>query len=308
MLKDLGIDTIRTFGAGYAEFIMDLNPDWATDLNNFLTLCKNNGIKATFHQMGDWRPGTPISNQWAFGIKPADGIAGAKAKIDKLAGNNALGINFLTDPTVPFWIISNECWDFDQAVYRDWHLAIADYMRSKGAKVTLGSPSVYHGVMTPSIVLPMYRDHVDYIIFHWYDAGSYDYIYTELTRVINTYKAELGPVPVNNLLIGEIGCQRTWSGVTEDIRGQSYKAYFKATLDAGMGGLFPFILYDVYGTTETWGAIAVDGTYFTKVTDQYKAAYSGVIIPPPPPPPTLQNPLPLIILVGGFLYFITRRG
>jgi len=282
VLKDLGIDTIRVYGAGFSEFNME-NSDWATKLKAFLDLLGNNGVKVIFHEMADWRylnsdthphARRTTRNPWPFGIALYDGIASSKAKIDALAGANSIGHNFLTDPRMPLWILLNEPFPdttTDSGVsVLDWIKQIAAYMRAKGAKVTVGFPSL-HGVTTPSLVLPLFRDYVDYIIFHWYGSGTYSSIYSSLTSEINAYKAELGSIPVKNLMIGEIGVQR--SDATEQIRGESYKAYFQASLDAGMGAIFPFTLYDIYNIPETWGAITTTGEYFTKVTDQYKTYY-----------------------------------
>jgi len=289
VLKDLGIDTIRVYGAGFEEFNMLSNPDgWATELKAFLDLLGNNGVKVVFHEMADWRylnsdthphARRTTRNPWPFGIALYDGIASSKAKIDALAGVNSIGYNFLTDPRIPFWILLNEPFldtSTDSGVnVLDWVKQIADYMRSKGAKVTVGHPSIQHGVYTPSLVLPLYRDRIDYVIFHWYDAGTYSYIYSGLTSLINTYKPELGSIPVQNLMIGEIGFERSWSGVTEQIMGDTYKAYFQASLDAGLGAIFPYVLYDLKNSAETWGAIDSDGNYITAITDQYKAYYSA---------------------------------
>lgn len=285
VLNDLGIDTIRVFGAGFS-----FGSDYAS-AKAFLDNCWSHNIRAIFHEMGDWEPTnykhdfnpnhTP--DPWAFNIRPELGINDAKAKVDAL--ENA---GVLKHPAVPLWIISNECWylnDLDSyggLTLLEWHLQLADYMRNKGVKVALGFPSINHGETTPSDVLPLFRDHVDYIIFHWYSYGAFSTIYSSLLNTINTYKQNLGPVPSSNLLIGEIGVQR--SEATEQIRGESYRGYFGATFDAEIGGAFPFYLLD-QNSGESWGAIRATGEqipvnipedYFPALTDEYKAYYASV--------------------------------
>jgi len=269
IIKDLNIDTIRVYGAGFEEFNMKYS-NWAEKLSSFLDLCENHGVKVVFHHIADWRygctddhphvkVGSSKPNPWPFGIEVYDGIDASKAKIDMLAGDNNLGHDFLNDPRIPFWILLNEPF-FDVStgttLVLDWVREIATYMRSKGAKVTVGFGSVNHGDAAPSKWVPLIRDYVDFVIFHWYGGKI--------------------AVDAQNAGESETGMRRDKGG-TEETRGKYYRAIFKASLDARIGGVFPFILFDVYledSTISTYGAVYVDETYFTHVTDQYKTYYS----------------------------------
>jgi len=302
IIKDLKIDTIRVYGAGFSGFNMK-NSDWAEKLSSFLDLCETHDVKVVFHHIADWRYGCTYDhphvnigssqpNPWPFGIEVSEGIAKSKAKIDKLAGDNSLGRNFLTDPTVPLWILLNEPFIdvyTNGNLVLDWIREISTYMRSKGVKVAVGHPHLKPGYTDPSLVIPQLRGYVDYIIFHWYGGGTaveaqnkgesvFDAVYNAISNKINAYKTELGNLPVEDLLIGESGIQRyETSGATEETRGEYYRAIFQASLDTGIGGVFPFIFFDDYlkdGTITRWGAVYIDETYFTRVTDQYKKYYS----------------------------------
>src|SRR5450759_4524127 len=92
-LQGLGINVIRV-GEGPEGDVAHFNPlnypnEWANNLNSFLTIANNHGMRVTFQEMG---------TQWQtlFGIvppEPAKGIVGtsiaqSKILIDELAGNN----------------------------------------------------------------------------------------------------------------------------------------------------------------------------------------------------------------------------
>jgi len=289
ILQDLGINTIRVYGAGFEEFSVD-KPDWAEKLKAFLDLAGNNGIKVVFHQLGPWND--TDNDAWAFGIRPQDGIEAAKAKIDALAGKNTLGYNFLTDSRTPFWILLNEPFlDYvanggTGVKIEDWVRAIGTYIHSKGGKATIGYGSIHHGDAAPSNWIPLIRDWADYVIFHWYAGGDavqaqnngqsvFDAVYNSYSNAIDGYLKEMtGYFGAARLMIGECGIERyDRSGATEETRGEFYRAMFQAVKDKGLGATFPFILFDIYNLSETWGAIATDGTYFTNVTNQYKMYY-----------------------------------
>ncbi len=286
-LSNMGITTVRVYGAGFDKFLFSQS-DWATQLKSFLDLIGSHNMKVVFHQLGSWKD--PSNNDWAFGIKPQDGITAAKAKIDMLAGNNSLSYNFITDPRVSFWIILNEPFlDYTTSNgvnIADYCRAIGTYIQSKGGKATIGYGSVESGNATPSKWVPLIRDWADYIIAHWYPIEEalsaqnigqsvYNAVYNSFSSETERFFVQMnGFLPKDALLIGEAGIQRYEnSGASEDTRGEFYHAMFQALRDKGAGGIFPFTLIDLYNVPETWGAIGTDGTLFTKLTDQYNAYY-----------------------------------
>ena len=144
-LITLGVNLIRVNGEGtegdVGHFnINDYPNEWAQNFNNFLSQANSHGIKVSFADLGD---------HWGilFGIvapDPADGITGttisaAMAMVDKLAGNNPLGHNFITDQRVMGWSVANEVNLANNVTY-NWCIQILDYIRSKGGKAYVSSP------------------------------------------------------------------------------------------------------------------------------------------------------------------------
>jgi hypothetical protein len=285
IIKDLKIDTIRVFSAGFKEFSLIDTPSWAQNLENFLTLCDSHGIKVIFHQLGGWNSNDPM-----FGIFPGEDIETSKEKIEMLAGNNSLGKNFINDPRIPLWIIANEP-DLNQpsatpgagiSDMRDWCLQISDYIKLKGANVAIGNPRVEY-YNDPSLVVPIIRDYVTHFIWHCYgyevaieaqnNGGSpYNASYKEFEKLYKDIIAQ--NISMQKVLIGELGMRRDVGG-TEETRGKYYRAAFQSSVDFGIEGVFPFTLFDVDvpGDIAKWGAIGLDLTYYTNVTNQYRAFY-----------------------------------
>ena len=134
--------------------------------------------------------GTPWGTD--FGIPDGRGGVGiisidtAKSYIDKLAGNNALGHNFITDPRIIAWSIGNEVTVGTKysngAVTTNseyWYLIqLHDYIRSKGGKTIANSPildaTAYNGNnwwLDTIDTVPLFEGHADYFEIHSYLTG-----------------------------------------------------------------------------------------------------------------------------------------
>jgi hypothetical protein len=302
IFQDLGINMlIVNFGTeGGSPFNINLTPNWAQNFDSLLTKANSYGIKIVMQELGN-----PNNNLAFFGIQDTLPLATAKAMVDKLAGNNALNHNFLTDPRIAFWIIDNEP-NLGNATLRQWLCDMGDYFLSYRANVACvgGYVGLYNN---EADTIPLFAGHQNFIVIHHYpeqiaqnaqDTGqsvydaSYYYFLNryEGGRYINCVKAAIdarGNIPVSNIILGEAGLGHepnfSDNGVTyhftEATRGEHYRAMFQACKDGGIGGVAPYLLFDAYypsnGFTDNWGAVAANGTYYPALTNQYKAFYRG---------------------------------
>lgn len=317
ILRDLNFNVIRISGGIEGDLhhinISRYPAEWAQNLNAFLSDVPK-GMQVYFHELGrNWGTllGIISPGDLPGGPYPPTPIDEAKTMIDQLAGNNALNHDFITDPRILGWTVSNENDIGDPTVY-DWNIQIADYIRSKGGKAWLAHPrdSRISGSWAEQsdfhVTEPLLRGHVDYLEFHRYmvevarraqEAGTdvysavYEATLPELrTRMINGR----GTMPIENLILGEFGIWRGYGadvGVTATFSDENRRDYYKATLDAARDvGLPNISFHDCFaqksvGTGEylvpMWSVVDVDGTYFPLVADVIKAAYT----PTPPPIP-----------------------
>lgn len=289
IIEDLRINTIRIYGAGFSDWSMVHNPDtWDKSLDNFLALCSSHGLKVVFQEVGR------TSSNPMFGIYPGEDIALSKSKVDRLAGNNNLGKNFLTDPRIALWILVNEP-NLGDTNLLNWCREIGAYFKTKGAKVSAVGFADVNGDSRLQTWVPLIRDSSTHLVIHKYfawqaqdaqDSGAniFDTIYPLFKAILEDFKSIRGDIPLQNLIIGEVGLPRgefRWTGgritnFTEETRGPYYRAVFQACKDAGIEAVFPYQLFDhrTPSRLETWGAVSLYGTYFIEVTDQYKAYYS----------------------------------
>lgn len=284
IIGDLNIDTIRVFSAGFSEFSMENTTNWAENLEGFLESCGDYGLRITFSQLGGRSKNDPM-----FGIYPGENIMLSKSKIDRLAGNNSLGKNFLEDPRIPLWIVANEP-DFNDTNLLNWCQEIAGYIKQKGVNVAVGNPRIGYDI-SPRVVIPMIKDNVTHLIEHLYfwhevqtfqDTGQniYEHVSPLFQECLNDCLAVMGDMPKENLLIGEVGLPRGYyerwgTNFTEDTRGEYYHSFLEVSRVIGIGGVFPFNLFDTSTPDgwEYWGAVGHDGAYYTKVTNQYRSYY-----------------------------------
>ena len=117
--KRLGLNTLRLVGGQYQEPPINVwrSPNWETNLMNLLNIIESNDFKCFFDTMS-----TFAGEEWALepvndpnyindyqmaqpGHAVTFDLTRAHQAIDKLAGNNNLGHNFLTDSRVTIFII-----------------------------------------------------------------------------------------------------------------------------------------------------------------------------------------------------------
>ncbi len=308
LLKNLGINVIRV-GEGPEGDIAHFNPinypnEWASNLNAFLTKAQSNGMRVTFQEMG---------TQWQtfFNVippEPAKGIAGSsitqsKAIIDQLAGNNALKINFITDPRIYAWSVGNEI-DIGNPTTYNWCINILDYIRSKGGQAFISTPinttlsSDWLTSINVNSIFPSLAGHVDYLSFNYYNAiyyadnaqkagqSVYTATYNIMVKELNTYFVSgRGNIAMSNLMIGETGIPSgptTWNGVYFNFTPQSvsefYRAIYDSTKTLGIKNLFYFDAFETYNgqgqiaSGQPWYCITKDGNYLTEKTNLIKAA------------------------------------
>jgi len=303
IIKDLGINVLHV-GGGTEGDIAHLNirnypNDWAQNLDAFLSEADNHGVKVYFSHLGSgYYTLFGIVSPGAFGPAPATPIDEAKAMIDKLAGDNPLKHNFITDPRVIGWRTSCEDDISDPAVL-SWNLELCDYIRSKGGKVWIASPSYGSGsdYFDFALTEPLLRGHVDYLEAHYYDEWELMNRYNKDFNAFYTYYKNMlinkmvnvrGNYSIDQLILGEFGIWRGYTdgmGVianfTDDDRRNYYQAVLDAARDAGIKNvLFFSLLAEKYpdGTYEipNWGVVDVDGTYYPLVTDIIRNAYASI--------------------------------
>jgi hypothetical protein len=321
ILKDLGINTIR-IGGGVEGDLHHINiprypTEWAQNLDAFLSEAASHGVKVFFLMMGTkW--GTLLG---IVSPKPEEGVAGtpiveAKAMIDQLAGNNALNHNFITDPRLIGWSVSNEVNLSDPTVY-DWNIQILDYIRSKGGKAWLSCPYIPDWQIQSSVIEPILRGHVDFLEIHYYgvsvaadaqNAGKdvYTAVYNWAKPLLQDFINGRGTIPIENLILGEFGIWRGYGAemvsspvtFTDETRREYYRAVYDAARDVGLQNIS---FHDCFAQKSEstgeylvpmWSIVDVDGTYFPLVADVIKAAYAPTPTPPPTPPkPLFTGPL-----------------
>lgn len=300
ILQDLGVNVIDIRGGGEGDYYIRWNinnypNEWAANFNNFLSQADSHGIKVTFSLLGtDW--------DTMFGIQcpePYRGIAGttvlqAKSMVDKLAGNNSLNHNFLTDPRVMAWSPANEV-DIGNSVTRNWVLQILDYMKSKGATVYVSCPinTSFSSTWLESISFqatePILRGHVDFLCFHIYEVhiayqaqengqDVYNVMYNHFKANLQQYMINgRGATPVDKLVLGEFGL---WVGYydsmgvsanfTEQTRGAYYHAIYQACADLGIKHIFNY--YCFADNNPRYEIVDKGGVYFiqcTSILQQY---------------------------------------
>ena len=291
----LGVNTLRlqAGGEGDLRFNMIQHPTtWANSLETLLTSVDAAGFRCYFYTLGDeWGGEFGITDQGSNYMP----LATAKTYIDKLAGQNSLNHNFITDPRIAVWSVCNEV-DFGNpaspnANYQ-WAIQMADYIRSKGGQVTIPYPRINGGWdQYFQQVEPMLRGHVDYLETHnyglWqlgfqYSLGNNQYNWagweTYLKGALSNIVTYRGSFDMDHLIIGEFGLWRgsgsdgglTAYTFTDQNRVDYYTHYFKVIKELSLQNVcFHYAIEEnsQYGNPEfcRYGMITPvpDGVHFT---------------------------------------------
>ncbi len=278
LLQGLGINTLRIEdgGEGRLGYNINLDANWAQNLMKVLDTINPDRTGTTGYKIYWQCLGAPWESE--FGINdiyrsPDDGandgsggvglmnINTVKLMIDKLAGNNALGHNFITDPRIIAWAVGNECsvgtsngygGVNTNSVY-SWLIQIMDYIRSKGAQVIADAPYVDNWDMNFALTAPLFFGHANYMETHEYRvqelastynygnlqfnwAGWKTYLQNVLTAQVNAAKA--AGFDSEHIVLGEFGIfpayNPDWNtGIywTQQTQADYYTNYFQV-LDA----------------------------------------------------------------------------
>jgi len=286
-VEDLGINALRLFTGGEGD-IAHLNMkrypnEWAENLNNFLSEADAHGVKVYFYELGtEWNT--------LLGIRPEDTtIEEAKSMIDKLAGYNNLGHDFINDDRILVWSVDNEPSISKNPIREEdykrleWILEISDYIRSKGknngGKTVVASPRLddnWGKGQDFYVTEPIFRDHVDYLERHSYksvefyqtcvDTGNPFSFEDCYNKMYASYKKQLqeemidgkGSFSVDQLIFGEFGVWIGESGTKSNqgcincfFEDEHRRAYYKAVLDAARDvGIKNICFHNLFSRTE----------------------------------------------------------
>lgn len=334
--KDLEFTTSRSLAGRHGDVAginINRNPDWATNLNNLLTLFDLHNLKLVLHEMGTpWATSLGILAPY-YNYQPVS-IWGATATpiseglelIDKLAGNNSLGHNFFTDRRMPYFQVINEA-NYDIPEVRTWTAAIADRIRSYGGKVTgsLRTTNNRYAQAFPEI-MPFAEEHFDYLQAHEYiyyvvtsdirnrgaSAEVYQPVYDRGIQMFGQMIADKGPFSASQVILGEWGF---WHGtmqgpglsypltVTLHQQAEYIRAVFDALKDVGLRNQYYHLIFN--NPTETWGIVDGNGVPYEEVYESFKTGMSN--LNPYIPPIIKKIPWWLVIPAGLVAYLISRE-
>ena len=183
LLQGMGVNTLRigNGGEGRMGYNIATDANWAQTLESILTTItgvdRNGAGTPTGISKVYWQSMGDVYNS-CFGISDYGGMVGytdintAKYYIDKLAGNNVYGHNFISDPRILSWNIGNEQklddanGNLNSQYY--WIIQLMDYIRSYGGHVACNAPYVGNWNGNPSIIAPLFYGHADYYEIHYY--------------------------------------------------------------------------------------------------------------------------------------------
>ena len=310
IIKDtLGCNTLRFMCGGEGDvwrINMVQNPNtWAANLESLLQAVDNAGLKCYFYTLGDvWGGELGIIDTGSTFMD----ITLAKTYIDKLAGNNSLNHNFITDPRIAMWSVANEAMIgtvsssgvvTTNSNYQ-WIIQMCDYIGSKGGKVVVPSPRVtVNGDDWNSdfkYTEPLLRGHVDYLEAHRYgiwdlatycSLGNQQYNWTEWKNIMQEQLQAMsdyrGDFSMQKIILGEFGIWRgtgsdqgltNWT-FTDQNRVDYYTNMFQAINNVGLENVcFHYSIEEnaYYGSTEfcRYGMISPvpDGIHFTGPSGQ----------------------------------------
>lgn len=257
ILKNLGVNvvSISTGSEGDVWGINmvnnAVNDAWADNLESLLATINSTGFKCYLYDLGDpWGGELGIQDpSGIMGSNPPMDITLAKTYIDKLAGNNKLNHNFITDPRISFWHVASEAvigtgvlQKLNMSHYLItiipnsnyyWIIQMCDYIRSKGGKVVVPSPAVDTSTIDGiswntnfKWTEPLLQGHVDYLEWHnfglwelgtYYSLGNQTYDWAgwkaNMQKQLQTMVDYKGNFTINQLIYGEFGI---WRGTGTD--------------------------------------------------------------------------------------------
>lgn len=300
LLKEANINTICVWGGingDIAHFNINNYPnEWAQNLNNFLSAADQNGIKVYFGQLGNAYGtlfGIVSPGDTGSGPYSATPLAQAEAMIDRLAGINSLGHNFINDSRVVGWRTSNEV-DISNSTVLNWNLQLCDYIRSKGGKVWLSSP-YFAGANDFSLTEPLLQGHVDYLETHKYlipqfisSGMNYATYYDVWNSILMSEEQSLGNFSPSEVILGEFGI---WNGIGSDMgltnvtftdaeRAVYYQAVFDAAAAAGIQNIMLFKFFaqkdsDGAVLAPNYGVVDANGSFYPYILNIIQNAYSS---------------------------------
>ena len=325
LLKDLNINTVR-FNGGREGNTWDIHmvndPNWDTNLYNFIQEVKRLGVRWSLHEFdGGYQNLLGIVQPQGHGtMTPLDV---ALDRVEMLAGNNSLGYDFLSEPSVYAWCPANEV-DISVASDLNWCIAMLDKIRSYGVKAYLAAPR--YGSWGPgedlSNTFSLIDGHVDYISYHrygvWELVNNYggmvttefvEWIYGQLAKQVD-YCRQVG-WPLDRFIYEEFGM---WLGYgsdlntshtfTDDVRAQYYRAIYEVCKSLGITNIMNHVLPEqtmpsTYPNPadNNYGIVALDGSYYLPAYE-LKSAYAS----------TPTSPLGLVPWLAGFYYMLKGRG
>jgi len=300
-LKDLGITLIQVEGGPEGNVLhiqanenhpygCPYDPDWAENLDSFLSKADSYGIKVVFHEMG---------NQWgtSLGIlAPMEceervtrytSVSESLRIIDKLGGDNALHKNFIADPRIAWWSPINEA-RVDGPEYsdvRDWTVQLLQRIKNYGGKTSVcvnnfvyGDVRVHDYSQTFPQVISTIGQYVDYLQAHVYcpdlwEAASNNPNYDMYTNAFNEFSTVFqsmingrGSYSIDKLMLSEFGCgYGNWWDFRGPITTTAHQQamYIEACFDAAKECGIEIICYHepfISSTYRSFGFIEPDGT------------------------------------------------
>jgi hypothetical protein len=325
LLTDLGVNWIRVSGGVEGDinhFNIKNHPDeWAQNLDSFLAEADSHGVKVSFVTLGN-------PYETLFGIRsPGYNFSSsptaytpmneAKAIIDQLAGNNSLAHDFISDPRVLGWVTSNEVYigpntnsnpNFDGPFILNWNLELCDYIRSKGGRAWMASPTVTGSSDGYDFaqIIPLIGGHVDFLEAHYYEEyellnyymkpdETYDWAGFEnhyknllLDKMVNVR----GNWSLDDIFLGEFGMwidQGNDLGVVANFTAQDRNNYYQAVLSAARDAELMNVCQHEFFEQRVWngtvlnrldtdyGIVSFDTkTYFPEeAADVLREAYGG---------------------------------
>jgi hypothetical protein len=187
-----------------------------------------------------------------------------KRIIDVLAGDNHLGRNFLTDPTLDHLTIFRED-DLSKPNYERRAIELLDYIRSKGGKASYHNPrwgdqwSIESGSRDR---ISVFNTHEDYFMMNIYRVWNtvdkaltegrpeviYNETYNSYVFALNFLKSKAGNIPLSNIGSEEDGeFHGRYSGyhdVTPEQAAEAERAMLDAFKDSGCGVIFKWTFFD----------------------------------------------------------------
>jgi hypothetical protein len=318
-LKDLGIKIIQIGGGTEGNVLhvqcneqhpwgMSYDSNWAQNLENLLTKANSYGIKIVFHVMGS-SYGTVfglVAPVYNYGpVAPYSSIDNCYEVLDKLAGNNNLNHNFISDPRIAWWSPINEA-DISDATVRDWTISILQKIKSYGGKTSvcvgygsaygsnpvIDEPTFYYAYSFPKVIQYL-GSYVDYLQCHCYlekvivaanNNPSYD-VYTEAYKwfstnceyMVNGSSGSRNKFSLDKLMITEVGFgSGTWSShmgtqtTTEHQQAQYIQALFDATKKYSISKISWHEPFEGNGGNRGFSFIDKDGTKHLEPYNTFK--------------------------------------